>query len=270
MKTTTTQPVRIDTTGFTLIEMIGVIAIMGILAAVITPNALRTLDRAAERAEADTLHNLGEQVKLSFKVNGWLPGLKPTPPFTTWDQDLWTFADMNPADIVTNKRQMARVFVLEPGAMPKRAMLLSSMRSGLALGPANTAAAFTAVWNWNAAGDLTLFPPPAGWAAWNNTNIEYLVIERVNLQAVYMTINLSNNTAKSTNLVGYRIQPVGGPPGGLQTLTKGTSQTLTMRPNERLDLYNTNVGTGVPDYTYIVSSGFKVIDFDDTNFWTPQ
>ena len=54
--------------GFTLIEMIGVLAIMAILAAVITPNALRTLDRAAIRAEADTLHNLGDQVKNFLKA----------------------------------------------------------------------------------------------------------------------------------------------------------------------------------------------------------
>ena len=50
--------------GFTLIEMIGVLAIMAVLASVLVPNVLHTLDRAALSAEATTLANLGEQTKL--------------------------------------------------------------------------------------------------------------------------------------------------------------------------------------------------------------
>jgi len=175
--------------GFTLIEMIGVLAIMAILAAVITPNALRTLDRAAVRAEAETLHNLGEQAKLFLKAKGWAPGLNPIAANRlSWDQDLATFADISPAEILTNKRQMARSYIYEPTASPRRVLIISSMRTGLALPLAaniNAVPLFDNIWD-TADGAV---PPAgtswAGWTAWRNTLNgtagDYLVIERVNL-----------------------------------------------------------------------------------------
>jgi prepilin-type N-terminal cleavage/methylation domain-containing protein len=279
MKTISVKPSNTGTSGFTLIEMIGVIAIMSILAAILAPNALRSLDRAAISAEAETLHNLGEQVKLSFRSNGWIPGMKPVvfpaiPP--SWDQDIGSFADMNSVDILTNKRQIARVYVIEPAilpAVPTRALLLSSMRSGVPLGPAATAAAFTAVWNWNTS-DLVASPPPAGWAAWNTNNIEFLVIERVSVQAIYMTIKLTNNS--TTTDAGFRIVPAFGlPPLIEQKIPAKTAfppVTLTMRPKEQLNLYNvySAVPGPMPDYSYAVSSGSKVFDFTDATKWVPQ
>ena len=59
--------------GFTLIELIGVLAIMTILAGVIAPNALQSIERAAIRAEHQTLANLGEQVELYLRDQGALP-----------------------------------------------------------------------------------------------------------------------------------------------------------------------------------------------------
>ena len=64
--------------GFTLIEMIGVLAIMGILAGVLVPNALRAIENAAVAAEVKTLHGLGDQVRTYLRTQG------TPPPVATW------------------------------------------------------------------------------------------------------------------------------------------------------------------------------------------
>jgi len=175
--------------GFTLIEMIGVLAIMAILAAVITPSALQTLDRAAVRAETDTLHNLGEQVKNFLKAKGWLPGLNPVlASRLSWDQDLWNFADISSAELLTNKRQIARSYIYEPVTSPKRVLILSCMHAGLTLPTAanlNTIPLFNNVWDTTDGSVPAAGTSWAGWAPWR-TNLngaagDYLVIERVNL-----------------------------------------------------------------------------------------
>ncbi len=268
MKTPSPQPPRTDQPGFTLVEMIGVLSVLAILAAVIAPNALRTLDRAAVRAEAETLHNLGEQVKIFLKAKGWAPGLKPTAPFTTWDQDLADYADINSANIITNKRQMARVFVVEPAISPstvrKRAMILSSMHNGFPLGPAATAVAFAAVWDWNTA-NLTLSPPPAGWNNWNNTNLEYLVIERINLAPVYNTdlqylpITINN---KDTVTVSYDLVLANGTVQGAVNIPATTTVSLSLHPRDRINLYRAAGGNPASlDYSYVVSTEGRTFDF---------
>jgi len=163
--------------------MIGVLAIMAILAAVIAPNALRTLDRAAIRAEADTLHNLGEQVKLYLRDKG----IEPTA--ANWDSVLATYASLSPTDLLYNRRQatngpITRLYVPDPVASNERALFLSSMRTGVALPSlANISANFASIWN-TTDGNV---PVAAGWNAWDASNIEFLVIERVNLATNYQT-----------------------------------------------------------------------------------
>jgi prepilin-type N-terminal cleavage/methylation domain-containing protein len=289
MKTTPAQPFYIRREGFTLLEMIGVIAVMAILAATITPNALRMLDRAAVRAEVDTLHNLGEQTKLFLQAKGWAPGLNPTLPAPTWDQDLGTFADISSADIVTNKRQIARSYIYEPAVLPpKRALLLSSMRTGLALPVAanlNTTALFDNVWN-TADGTVPLAGGSwAGWAAWratlNGNAGDYLIIERINLASIYntdlqsLTITLNNkgSTAVSYNLVladGTSQAAVNIPAPVLPSTT--TVVILSnRRPKERINLYRSAAGVNL-DYSYVLTttSSGKTFDFNTATNWTPQ
>jgi prepilin-type N-terminal cleavage/methylation domain-containing protein len=264
---------RTGKTGFTLIEMIGVIAIMAILAAVIAPNALRMLDRAAERAEADTLHNLGEQTKLYLRDNG-VPPTTAVPPFLpNWTSQLATYASLNPTDLLTNRRQMIRVYVIDPVAANQRAMFISSMRPGLALGPSTNAVDFAAVWKWNT-NDLIASPPPAGWVAWNVANIEFLVVERVNLSSVYrtdlqsftITLNNKGSVTASYNIVranGTILNPVDILAG------KTAVPSPILQPKDRLNLYQAAGGVTL-DYSYMVSTSVKTFDFKDLIFWTPQ
>lgn len=288
MKTRPHQPTSYRQTGFTLVEMIGVLAIMAILAAAIAPNALRVLEREAVRSEATTLHSIGEQVKVFLKTNGWPPGLNPNiAARLSWDQDLWKFVDMSPADLLTNKRQMNRAYIYETGASPRRVLILSSMRTGLALPTAanlNSLALFDNVWNTvDGALPTAAGTSWAGWAAWRNTlggtTGDYLVIERVNLAPIYntdlksLTVILNN---KGTVPVSYNVVLADGTnqialnlPAPIAPATT-TTANVTLRPKDRINLYRSANGVN-QDFSYVVSinSTGQTFNFNAGTNWTP-
>ena len=257
--------------GFTLIEMIGVLAIMAVLASVLVPNVLHTLDRAALSAEATTLANLGEQTKLYLRVNG-------TPPTTAnWTTAIGTLADIAPTDIATNKRAIARVYLVDPAANPTpRVMILSAMRAGLAL-PASanitTAAQFQSLWQ-TADNAVPANASWGGWAAWTAVanSGDYLLIERVNLQPIYntdllsVTLTLNNRGAAtaSYNLV----LPSGVSQNAVNVAAGGNAVLAGLRPRTRLNLYRAAAGVTL-NYTYVVNATGRTFDFDGTN-WIPQ
>jgi len=255
--------------GFTLVEMIGVLAIMTVLASVMTPNLLRSIERAAVRAEVDNLHTLGEQVKLYLRDNATTPTTVVPPTLPNWTTQLATYSSLSAADILTNRRQMARLYVTDPVVANQRAMLVSSMRTGVALPTyAQVSANFTALWN---TADGTV-PATAGWGAWNTTNIENLVIERVSLAEVYRTdlatynVTLNNHGAITTS---YQVTQANGTVLAVVNLAAGvsTAPALTLRPKDRLALYRAAAGVTL-DYSYVVSNTGKTFDFTTT--WTPQ
>ncbi len=273
--------------GFTLVEMIGVLAILTILAGIITPNVLHTIERAAVRAESDNLHVLGGEIALYLRDNAIMPTTAVPPSLPNWTSQLATYSALSAADILTNKRQMTRLYVPDPVAANQRAMLLSSMRTGVALPAAATISAnFQTIWN-TADGKV---PVAAGWGAWGAgpapalDNIEYLVIERVNLSSVYrtdlqpLTITLNNKTpiaaappapaVPATN-ASYVITLANGTVQARQPVNATVSVVLSlMHPKDRIDLYRVLVG-GSPDSSYVLSTNSKTFDFNGTN-WIPQ
>ena len=282
MKTPSPNPLRTGQSAFTLIELIGVLAIMSLLAAVITPNVLRMIERSAVRTEAETLHNLGEQVKLHLRDKGTVPTNVPPPATPNWTTQLGIYSDLSPADIATNKRLVARLYVLDLASVPApRAMIISSMRTGVALGPAATTNAFAAVWNWNPS-DLIAANVPLGWNAWTPENVEYLVIERVNLSSVYHTdlksipLTLNNKTpvtgppAVAATDASYVVVLANGTVQARQPILAGKSVILPpLHPRDRIDLYRVLVG-GSPDSSYVLSTSSSLsFDFNGTN-WLPK
>ena len=230
--------------GFSLIELIGVLAIMAILASVIAPNTLRSLDRAAVNAESRTLDNLGEQVKLCLRANGTAPTA------ANWTTTVGSFADISPADIATNRRRINRVYITDPATNPtQRVLILSSMRAGLNLPTAaniNTAVRFQDIWQ-TVDGALPTSASWSGWTAWAavTNSTDYLLIERVNLV-------LANGTVQTA---------VNLPAGSTAILTN-------RRPRDRLNLYRAASGATL-DYSYVVNIAGRTFDFNGTS-WIPQ
>ena len=256
MKRASSSPFPHAASAFTLIEMIGVLAIMAIVASVLVPNVLRTMDRAAIDAEGKTLDALAEQVKLYAKINGAPPAL------ATWQTDLATLADLAAVDIVTNRRGMARVYILDTSANPvPRLMIVSSMRGGLPI-PTITAAQFQTVWQ---TADKAV---PAGWPTWTavSGSGEQLLIERVNLRPVYQAnpaaVTITFNTAEATVAGTYSFRAPGA------TLDSGPFAVVPSRsftPGTVLTLYS----NGLPSYTYAVGTVFRTFDLKGA-IWIPQ
>jgi prepilin-type N-terminal cleavage/methylation domain-containing protein len=241
-------------TAFTLIEVIGAMAIVAILAAIIVPTTVRTIDRAAVRAEAETLRALGEHLRLHLRHTGSLPTA------ATWNTDLAPYADRSPAQLLTTARQGNRVLLLDPAASPApRAMFLSSMRAGLTVPSAaaiNTALRFEDIWQ-TPAGQVPSIASWSGWSQWHAVAGagDYLVIERVPLRSIHLTdlqtvaVALNNRDAVA---VTYRVVPAQGPTHAPQTLPAGASVVLAaLRPRDRVDLHRP--GQAAPDYSYTVN-----------------
>jgi prepilin-type N-terminal cleavage/methylation domain-containing protein len=266
--------------GFTLIEMIGVLAIIAILAGVLAPNALRSIERTAVNAEAQTLRTLGSHVKLYLRDQG----TPPTP--ANWTIALGSYTDLSPGDLATNKRQIGRVYLTDPATIPtQRVIILSSMRAGLALPTAaniNTAVRFQDIWQ-TTDGAVPTALSWAGWAAWAAVanSGDFLVIERINLLPVYNTdlqtlsITLNNKTppapAAGATAASYSLTLADGSSVPPVTLSAGASVTLTRRPKDRINLYRAVGGVSL-DSSYVLSSNNtsnQTYDFNGST-WTPK
>lgn len=258
--------------GFTLIEMIGVMAILTIMAAVLTPNVLHSIERAAVRAESDNLHTLGQEIGYYLRDNngGW-PTSQILPSSIAWTTQLATYSSLSALDIQTNRRGMDRRYVAD--AVNRRALLISSMRNGVALPlPLQVTANFQGIWD-TADGNV---PPGAGWGGWSagaGGNIEYLVIERVSLSAVFQT-DLQTYVMKINNNAGgpvlsYKTVPAGGSPSSVVVVPVGAVNMATppLKRRDELYLYSDSGGTML-NFVYVVSDSPKTFTY--TTYWAAQ
>lgn len=266
-----------QSSGFTLLEMIGVLAIMSILAAVLVPSILKSIEYAALKAEAQTLQNLGESLRQYLKSNSALPVTTIPPGTPNWTTQLATFSQLSPSDIANTRWGPSRTYVVEPyvaPARPTRAMLLSSMRTGQAVPTAASINAsvnyFNDIWN-TADGSIPSGASAGLWGAWSASTAQFLTIQRVTLSDINtadlqtFTIALNNRTGTT---VGYRFTEytTGIVTAGTISATLTTPVVPTVHPRDKLELYRDSARTQL-DYTYIFSAAtwnVRTFDFQDT------
>jgi prepilin-type N-terminal cleavage/methylation domain-containing protein len=239
--------------AFTLIEMIGVMAIMAILAATLVPVSLRTIEGAAVKAEAASLKELAQQIKFYARDIGALPGAG------TWTADLTgptRYTSLNATEVQTNIRKTQRLYV--PDVANQRALIISGMRSGVALPTSGQVlASFQAVWD-TPPGSV---PASAGWAAWNGSNAEFLLIERVNCRSELQTFPIGLKNASGTASASYLVASSGSNP----TLLPGENSTEQLRSGDRIRLFRQGA---VLDYTYIVGTRGASLEFNGTTWFS--
>lgn len=210
-----------STRGFTLIEMIGVLAIMSIMAAVLVPSVLKSVERAAMKAELQTMENLAESLREYVKVNTVPPTTAIPPAAVNWTKQLAGFANVTSTEIEFTRWGTPRVFVVDPAGAASgspRALIISSMRNGLALPTAanlSTAARFSDVWD---TADSTV---PSGasaalWTGWSAATAPFLVVQRVSLQSIIQ--NAAQAEVETLQSIGDSIRAYYRSTGSLPTL----------------------------------------------------
>ena len=204
--------------AFTLIELIGVLVLLAILAAATVPVLIRQMDRIAGDQESDALKSFTDALQQGILRKRYIPAT------TDWATNIATELGLDVANVRTNQaRRQPRFFLIDPAwqmgtntagqaytqsnvgatnVANARVMLVSSIRRVLPAGivsgvPSSTD--FNAIWNWNDAGALpaTSFT----WPGWPNS--DDLKVQRVNLSPLFVRLLLS--TYNSTDSPRYSI-----------------------------------------------------------------
>jgi len=211
------ERVRRPRDAMTLIEMIGVLAVIAVLAGMLLPVAIRILDQLAARKEVATLSSLGEafqngilRTRLITNVAQWAPLLARE-------------AGMDLTAVTQNSRRVPRVILYDKGgwlntglpynqtntsppglaAPPNnaRVMLVSSLGAALPDELNNTvltADEFTDLWD-SADDTLPATGPLADWGG----RPDDLKVQRINLAPLFVNVVLS--TYLQTNAGLYKI-----------------------------------------------------------------
>jgi prepilin-type N-terminal cleavage/methylation domain-containing protein len=199
--------------AFSLIEVIGVLAILAVVAAVLTPNLARRISRLNGEKEDETLLVLAEGLKRYVRTYQSIPGA------TSWVTNVAAVTGLALNEVRYARPanpETARVYLIHPGFYPTNAsaadplysqsssgalsvtnariIILSSHKGDLippvSSGKATSASAFDTIWNWNF--DPATKSPPAGWNGNWIGNGEYLHLQRINLAEAFHRVTFSN------------------------------------------------------------------------------
>lgn len=207
------RPRRRRAGGFTLVEVVGVLAILALLAGTFAPSLARRISRARGEKEDAALAVLAEGLVRAVRTHQRIPGPD------SWVADVagqtgLSEAQVRHVDPVLGNNP--RVYLVHPGFQPStsptsdpvwvqgaegtaslteaRILILSSHKSTLAVpvtsGRAASPNVFAVIWNWTF--DPATRMPPSGWPAEWNGNGEYLHVERINLINAFHRVTYSN------------------------------------------------------------------------------
>ena len=208
----------------TLIEMIGALAVLAILAAVLVPAFVRQMDKMASDQELASFKSMSDALQQSIIRNRYIPS------YTNWAPVVATELGMDVADVLTNPRHQPRVFLIDPAlqvgangaALPYQQTVTGSMvtNAGGIIPPVSprvilmstigqpmanavsgvpSASDFNAIWDWNDASAT----PPAATLLSGFTRGEDLKVQRINLSPLFL--HLVVGTYSSTGLGQYAI-----------------------------------------------------------------
>src|ERR1043166_159605 len=191
--------------ALTLIELIGALAVLAILASVLVPALIRQMDKIAGDQESASLRSFGDALQQSIRRNRYIPT------YTNMASAVATELGVDIVNVTTNPRNQPRCFLIDPawqiGAaaagqpyaqtnagsvnppVNPRVLILSSIGRALPGGMVSgvpSAADFTNIWN-AADGSVPAAPAFAGWSGSGDD----LKIQRVNLAPLFVRLVLT-------------------------------------------------------------------------------
>lgn len=248
--------------GFTLIEMIGVLAIISTLAAVLVPNVVKTVDEAVMDAEGKDLTTLASALDTYTTTNKRIPNA------AGWVAALAGVTSMSSNKINLNERGFRRGYYVDPrfftatatafagytqtsgrtsAPFSPRIMIVSDLTRNAPAAP-TTAAAFNAIWNQTAAATVK-----------EGARVR---VQRMHLGSTFVPVLLTN---QFTSAVGYSIEAggaislpavgAGGGTGVTRYLIKGSKVSLRKPPFPTGALERAVLANGSRELSYVSSGG---------------
>ena len=196
--------------GFSLLEMIGVLAVMAIFAGALAPSVFQMIEEGYQGAEEQSMASVSEALKDYVQYNKEVPSLRNN----AWTEAVADYAGYAPARVLSNEKNHQRRLYIDPdflsgtserpgrGRRPyyeqdegldaapssPRILLVSSL-DGPVRARIRNASQFDDVWD-QAGGALIV-------------ESKRLLIERINLAPLFKRVVLSN---ASNNQVGYALE----------------------------------------------------------------
>ena len=217
---------KTECAAFSLIEIIGVLAILGVVAAAVASATIRRLDIAASNLESTNLVSFATALQNSALRTRYIPGPTGT---SNWVQMIATELNVNPFLISTNSRNLRRVLMVDPNnslSLPYRQtiagtgsilpptgrfMILSSLGPAfpglLTDGATND---FNTIWT-TPDGAVPALPASNPLNGWSGKGSD-LVVQRIDLSSLFVHLVLWN-------------YPPPNPPQGFYQLDLATNVT---------------------------------------------
>jgi prepilin-type N-terminal cleavage/methylation domain-containing protein len=197
--------------GFTLIEFIGVLAIIAILAAVLIPVVIKRVDRAAWTKEINDLASISNALTLQIVRNYSIPDQN------TWAQSVANWVMWPAVTISSNPRKFSRFYLIDPNLnLPRvggsslpysqtgnlgltsrpanaRLMVVSTIARSNAPVTNGSWANFNDIWN------TPQTAKPSTWATSFAGTADDICIQRLNLDPLFYQLILVNRDTGSTN-----------------------------------------------------------------------
>lgn len=247
--------------GFTLIEVIGVMATLAILSAVLAPNIFQAIDDAYATAEIKSLNQLADDLEYYVVANKTIPAQSSS----SWSTALAGVSDYPVDKILNNERGFSRSILFDPrffttsdstfsgyiqtsgstaGPNSARIMIVSNMSANIP-NISSTTSVFDAIWDQD-----------SGAALIEDDDIQ---IVRMNIANLFNRVILTNPNTSQTSyqLEGGSLNPVPAASGG----TDGIADFWVIEGTE-IRLYETPYPTGSLSTVALIGDnyGFNFVD----------
>jgi hypothetical protein len=246
--------------AFTVIELVGVLAIIAIIAAALAPNVIRRIDRAAWTREVSDLNTIGNGLLQTVTKDRLISNNLPAA--------VSKYLDLSSSQITTTPRGFSRVFMMDPnltstttgvGALSyvqtvtglpyrptgARIMIISTIGQP---SPSTISDSFQTIW------DVAEGGKPASWTG----KADDLCIKRVDLSGLFHKVCLLNNDSNYNALAFYDLNQNGF--GSVYLQPNGDSTNFFVLDGTALNLHED------PDHSQNPTLQYRVIVDRDISY----